>query len=160
MKKTLIFGIIVGFALSLAPAHAQIATDLTASATGSVVATEAPLTLTARKTKAETELRALESQFRLFVTRTQLTIDRLATKGVDTTSAQTQLSSSLTALNTAKTDLEFFATIIVTDDMDEKAIEKSGLKPALVNIQDSLKVARTHLIESLTTLKTNVSLTQ
>lgn len=165
MKKTLIFGLIVALALSTAVAQAQTATtNLTANAAGAVSTpipvVEAPLTLTSRKTKAETDLRVLETQFRLFATRTQLTIDRLTIKGVDTTAAQTELAASLTALNLAKTNLDLFAKIVVTDDMSEEAIDKSGLKASLTKIQDNLKEARAHLIQSLTTLKATVTLTQ
>jgi hypothetical protein len=165
MKKTLIFGLIVAIGLSTAIAQAQtVTTSLTANAASAVsaptLAVEAPLTLTERKTKAETDLRALETQFRLFTTRTQLTIDRLGTKGVDTEAAQTELTSAITSLNTAKANLDLFAKIVVTDDMNEEAIEKTGLKASLTKIQDNLKEARTHLIQSLTTLKATVTLTQ
>ena len=162
MKKALIFALL--FALATTSTHAQVSSsDLTATA-GTAVETpsptpEAPLTLTARKTKTEADLRALESQFRLFVIRTQLTIDRLATKDIDTTSAQSELTASLAALNAAKTDLDLLTTIIITDDMDEKTLEKTGLKPTILNIQDSLKLARTHLIQSLSVLKSSVTLT-
>ena len=161
MKKALIFALIFAFSASIA--HAQVSsTDLTATATtGTPVqqTPEIPLTLTQKKVKAETDLRTLESQFRLFVSRTQLTIDRLTTKGVDTTKAQAELTAALTALNTTKANLDLFTTIVISDDMDEKAVEKSGLKPALVSIQESLKIARTHLIQSLAELKTSVTLT-
>lgn len=164
MKKTLIFGLILATALSTAIAQAQTTTDLSANASGAVVApapvAEAPLTLTERKTKAETDLRALETQFRLFATRTQLTIDRLTLKGVDTVASQTELTASVTALNTAKANLDLFAKITITDDMSEEAVEKTGLKTSLVKIQDSLKEARIHLIQSLTTLKATVTLSQ
>lgn len=163
MKKTLIFGLIVAIGLSTGIAQAQTATtSLTANAAGAVSTPtiEAPLTLTQRKTKAETDLRALETQFRLFTTRTQLTIDRLTSKEVDTVAAQAELTAAITSLNTAKTNLDLFAAIIVTDDMREDAVEKTGLKASLIKIQDNLKEARTHLIQSLTILKTTVTLTQ
>lgn len=165
MKKTLIFGLIAALALSTAVAQAQTATtSLTANAAGAVSTptpvVETPLTLTERKTKAETDLRALETQFRLFTTRTQLTIDRLGTKGVDTETAQTELTAAVTSLNSAKVNLDLFAAIVVTDDMKEDVVEKTGLKASLTKIQDNLKEARTHLIQSLTTLKATVTLSQ
>lgn len=168
MKKTLTFAFILVLMTPMWAAFAQISgTDLAASATTptgtTTVTTPAtptkPLTLTEKKLQAQTDLAALEAQFRLFVTRTQLTVDRLATKGIDTGTAQTELSLALTALNTARTNLELFAQIVVTDDMNDAAVDKAGIKPALVTIQDNLKQARAHLIESLTTLKTSVTLT-
>jgi hypothetical protein len=101
----------------------------------------------------------VEAKFRLFVSRTQITIDRLAAKGVDTKAAQTELDASLASLDTSKTNLDLFAKISLTDDMTDEQVEKAGVKAALTKIQDALKEARAHLITSLTELKTGVTLT-
>jgi|GEM_PF-4784935 len=161
MKKTFLYTLmcIALFPLSTTIAAEVATADLTASATPIVLATEKPLTLSEKKTKADTELRALEGKFRIFTTRTQLTIDRLTTKGVDTSTAQTALSLSVAALNTAKTNLDALTKTIITDDMKEDAVERITIKTTLTTIQKSLKESRTYLIQSLTTLKTNVALT-
>jgi len=161
MKKTFLYTLmcIALFPLSTTIAAEVATADLTASATPIVLATEKPLTLSEKKTKADTELRALEGKFRIFTTRTQLTIDRLTTKGVDTSTAQTALSLSVAALNTVKTNLDALTKTIITDDMKEDAVERITIKTTLTTIQKSLKESRTYLIQSLTTLKTNVALT-
>lgn len=162
MKKTLIFILIAALVIPTGTSFAQVTgSDLAASATSStsVALPEKPLTLSEKKVKAEADLRAVEAKFRLFVSRTQITIDRLAAKGVDTKAAQTELDASLASLDTSKTNLDLLSKILISDDMTEEQIEKSGIKGALIKIQDNLKEARTHLIASLTELKTNVTLT-
>lgn len=162
MKKTLIFILIAALVIPTGTSVAQVTgSDLAASATSStsVALPEKPLTLPEKKAKAETDLRAVEAKFRLFVSRTQITIDRLAAKGVDTKAAQTELDASLASLDTSKTNLDLFAKISLTDDMTDEQVEKAGVKAALTKIQDALKEARAHLITSLTELKTGVTLT-
>lgn len=162
MKKTLSFALIFILMTPMAVSYAQVtSTDLAASATTSTPTTapEKPLTLTEKKVKAGADLAALEAKFRLFATRTKVTIDRLTVKGVDTKAAETELDQSLASLDTAKTNLDLFAKISLTDDMTDEQVEKAGVKAALTKIQDALKEARTHLIASLTELKTGVSLT-
>lgn len=157
MKKTLIALILVTL-MPYGAVFAQQKADTT-PAPAPVVAPEKPLTLTEKKAKAEGELRALEAQFRLFIGRTQVTIDRLSTKDIDTTKAQVELTAALADVDAAKASLDLFAKIAISDDMTEEQVEKSGIKPALIKIQDTLKSARTHLIESLTLLKSSVTLT-
>lgn len=163
MKKKLILSILAAIAVvfPLGAVHAQtegVVLGATSSASQAVVTTpkpDAPVEpLTIRKQKAETSLRAIHGQFALFATRTQLAIDRLATKGIDVTTAQTELTATTTVLATTKTDLDLFATITVTDDMSEK--DTVQVKVLLKKIEDGLKDARTHLINSLTALKASV----
>lgn len=163
MKKGLQFTTYIALALILMSgfAHAQTSTVTTGDTAipgevaGVSTTADAPMTLTARKAAAETSLRTLQTQFALFATRTQLTIDRLTTKGVDTTTAQAALTTAGTSLTTAKTELDLFAQIVITDE----TTDTTALKASLTKIQTSLAEARTHLIESLTLLKTSVSLT-
>lgn len=137
---------------------AQEKTD-TSTTTTVVDAPEKPLSITERKTKAYTDLSLLETQFRLFATRTQLTIDRLNTKDVNTIAAQKELTLSITSLDIAKKELDTFTAIKVSDDMSDEALEKAGIKTSLIKIQDNLKEARIHLIQSLVELKSSVHIT-
>ncbi len=156
---------IIALTLSYTIAHAE--TGIVAGASTSTKPVVAPTTtttvllpntLTARKAAAEAGLRDTHAQFALFVTRTQLTIDRLQAKDIDTTTATKELAESLASLDAAKTNLDLFAKIVVSDDMTDQAIAKTPLKSTLTLIQDDLKNARAHLIASLTALKTTVSL--
>lgn len=120
----------------------------------------APLTLTEKKAKAETDLRAIHAQFSLFVTRTQAAIDRLASKDIDTAKAQTELTAAKASLDAAKANLDLFALIIITDETPDlkSQPDTSEIKTTLKKIQDNLKSARTHLIESLITLKATITI--
>lgn len=164
MKKALVFTTYMAIALLVAGTLAHAETATTSSATVGVVAGATtievtPTTLTERKAAADKELTALEAQFRLFATRTQITIDRLTIKGVDTKPAQIELTKAVGSLDTAKANLDLFAKIAITDDMTEEAIAKTELKPTLTKIQDSLKDAREQLIQSLSALKASLSVT-
>ncbi len=114
-----------------------------------------PMTLIQRKAFLEKNLRAVQAQFALLITRTQLTIDRLTAKGVDTTKATTELTLATTALDATKKNIELFAALVVTDDQKDT----TELKKSLETLEENLKQVRTHLIESLTTLKSSVSST-
>ncbi len=168
MKKAFIYIVFAFFAAS-SIAHAELAllktqnkastptTKATLQATATTTTSSAPETVATRKAHAETSLRALQAQFGLFITRTQATIDRLTLKGVDTTKAQASLTASKTSLDSATANLDLFAKIEVTDETSEA--DTSDLKVALKKIEDALKETRAHLIQSLTELKTSVSLT-
>ena len=166
MKKSLSLALILALTLTYTVGAAETAGIVAGATTPSMTQAaptpveapvEQPLTLTAKKLKAETDLRYIHTQFSLFVVRTQATIDRLTTKGVDTTAAQTALTASTAELNKAKTSLDLFAGILIADDMTEEQVAKTELKSTLTQIQTSLTTARTHLIESLTALRSAVS---
>lgn len=166
MKKTLSLALILALSLTYTVGAAETAGTVAGASTVSVAeaaptpapVVDTPLTLTAKKLKAETDLRAIYAQFNLFTLRTQATIDRLSTKGIDTTTAQTALTTSTGELAKAKTALDLFTTIAITDDMTEDQVLATGLKMTLAQIQASLTIARTHLIESLTALRSAVSI--
>jgi hypothetical protein len=166
MKKSLSLALILALCFTYTVGAAETVGTVAGATTTSVAEAastpvqppvEQPLTLTAKKLKAETDLKSIHAQFSLFVIRTQATIDRLGTKGVDTNAAQTALTATTTALLEAKTKLDFLSTIVITDDMTDEAVSKTDLKPTLLSIQESLASARTHLIESLTILRSAVS---
>ena len=112
----------------------------------------AELTLSQRKAFAEKNLTTIYTQFALFVTRTQLTTDRLSQKGIDTTKAKEELTLATTALKKKKKGLDTLAAIKVTDDQKDT----TELKKVLESIETGLKETRAHLIESLVALKTAV----
>ncbi len=126
----------------------------TAPATTDQTVTPIVEPLTVRKATAEKNLRAIQAQFALFATRTQSTIDRLRAKNIDTTKAQAELALTNTALGLSQTNLDLFAKIVVTDDTPET--DTAELKLTLTKIEESLKEARAHLINSLTELKASV----
>ena len=159
MKKAFNFAIFAIIALALpytlASAETDVAGQVTVVAPATPVATtdetlavEQPLTV--RKAAAEKNLRAIHAQFAVFATRTQAAIDRLTVKNIDTTKAQAALTLSTDSLALAKTNLDLFTALMVTDDKDQDTTE---LKASLKTIEENLKSARTHLIESLTELK-------
>ena len=159
MKKSVYISIIVlVLGLSTAFAHAETPVAVAAPAP---IQQEPPKadpvveTLTTRKQKAEIGLRAIQTQFSSFTTRTQVAIDRLNAKKIDTVTAQTELTLATASLATAKTELDAFEKVVITDDADEKTTDE--LKTSLKKIEDSLKETRTHLIASLTALKASVA---
>ncbi len=154
MKNPIKYSLIAVLALFLVagPIYAQV------SSTPAPVTppAEQVLTLTQKKAKADTDLRAIHAQLGLFTARTQIAIDRLSVKDIDTLTAQEKLTLSIASLDLAKTNLDLFSAVVVTNDADENQIAE--LKLMLKTIEDSLKEARANLIESLTTLKIAVSI--
>lgn len=128
----------------------------TASATdsGVVLGVSADAPLPERKAAAEEVLRDIAEKLSLFATRTQVALDRLTVKGVDTTQAQVELATTTTALSLAKTNLDLFATLNVKEGDDTTPI-----KDALKTIETNLTDARTHLIAALVALKASVLVT-
>ncbi len=165
MKKGLNLTLFAILALALPYTVAQaettaVAGQVTVAAPAKpVVATEAtpvaPETISEKKVAAEKNLKAIQAQFSLFATRTQAAIDRLTLKKVDTTKAQAELALTNTSLGLTKTNLDLLAKVTVTDDMTDT----TELKAALKTVEDNLKDARTHLINSLTELKAAVATT-
>ncbi len=113
----------------------------------------APLTLAERKLAAETTLRDIASKLTLFTTRTQVALDRLASKGIDTSAAQVELTATSNSLSLATTNLDLFAGFMIVEGTDTTLL-KDSLKIIEINLAD----ARTHLIASLVALKVAVSI--
>lgn len=158
MKKTFIsIGIIVlALGLSFEAVSAAETATVTESSTpienGSVLGVAADATIAERKAAAEVQLRDIAEKLSLFATRTQLALDRLTSKGIDTAPAQVELTATMTTLGLAKTNLDLFTKLTVVEGADT-----TPLKDALKGIETNLTDARTHLIDALTALKTAVS---
>jgi hypothetical protein len=167
MKKSFSYSLFALIALVLPLSVARAQTPVFAEPIAPVqtekpaVPAETPVveSLSVRKSKAETDLRAIQAQFSLFTTRTQVTIDRLNVKNITTTKAQAELTTSTALLTEAKTNLDLLAAITIADDSSEKTTEQTTLeiKNTLKKIETNLKDARSHLVESLTLLKASVA---
>lgn len=122
----------------------------TASTTdsGVVLGISADAPLAERKVAAETILRDIAEKLTTFTTRTQVALDRLTAKGIDTAGAQVELTTTATALALAKTNLDLFTALKVKEGDDTTPI-----KDALKTIETNLTDARTHLIAALVALK-------
>lgn len=164
MKKGLNLTLFAILALALPYTVAQaettaVAGQVTVAAPAKpAVAAETPVTpetITEKKAAAEKNLQAIAAQFTLFASRTQIAIDRLTLKKVDTTKAQAELALTNTSLGLTKTNLDLLAKVTVTDDMTDT----TELKAVLKTVEDNLKDARAHLISSLTELKAAVATT-
>src|SRR5690349_10871432 len=91
MKNLLRYSIIVilAFGLMAFPAFAQTTTKPTDS--GVETTPEIMLSITAKKAKAEADLRALHTQLSLYTSRTGLALERLSVKKIDTSAAKNEL---------------------------------------------------------------------
>jgi hypothetical protein len=108
--------------------------------------------LSVRKQRVETQLRDILAQLILIHTRTQLAVDRLTEKDMDTLRAQEQLTLANTYLTEAKLNIDAFSKIAVIDDKTDKVLTAT-LRDAVKKSEDSLKATRDALIQSLAHLK-------
>lgn len=161
MKKTLIsigiavlaLGIPFGIVRAVETPVSTSSTEQKPAENGIVLGLSADATVAERKLAAETQLRDIADKLGLFASRTQLALNRLASKGIDTVPAQTELTATMTTLATAKTNLDLFTKLTITEDADT-----TPLKEALKTIETNLADTRTHLINALTALKAAVSI--
>jgi hypothetical protein len=108
--------------------------------------------LSVRKQRVELQLRDILAQLTLIHARTQLAVDRLTEKDIDTLRAQEELTAASISLSEAKLNIDAFSKIIVVDDKADKALT-TILKEAVKKSEDSLKATRDALIQSLAHLK-------
>jgi hypothetical protein len=108
--------------------------------------------LSVRKQRVELQLRDILAQLTLIHARTQLAVDRLTEKDIDTLRAQEELTAASISLNEAKINIDAFAKITVADDKADKALT-NVLREAVKKSEDSLKATRDALIQSLAHLK-------
>lgn len=115
------------------------------------------LPLAQRRDAVAAQLLDLTTKFSTYATRTQLTIDRLTAKSINTGKAQDELTLSVNGLAAAKLSLDTLTKIEVPDTNQDKAVVE--IKDSVKKIQDQLKDARTHLINALTSVKVAVTAT-
>jgi len=119
-----------------------------------VVAPVEQPSLLVRKQKTSADLRLVISKMNLYVARTQSAIDLLSKKDIDLTDAEDNLTSTSKFLLEAKTNLDKFSKIQISEENPTKS--EAGMKYVLKKIEDNLKDARTHLLQSLSDLKEKI----
>lgn len=189
MKKTIFTSLITSFVAILllgAPAFAQTAADLTASATKDltvkepVVVKEVTLEtktlikadpLTIKRQKIEADLRATIVKLGVVIERTQTLIDLLNKNERDTTEASSYLVDARTSLQNAVDSLNQFAGVIAPEvkvetrvlQVTEKVVPAvikptpASLKEALKKAEDSLKESKAFIISSINSLKESLA---
>jgi hypothetical protein len=114
--------------------------------------------LSVRKAYVEGQLGVLLTQLTTIYTRTQIAVDRLEDKNIDTKASQADLVKANTALNSARTKIDVFSQIEVSDtDKTKEAQVSATLKQAVQEIESDLQSARQSLITSLANLKAAVA---
>lgn len=168
MKKTLITSLIAVLAF-VVPAFAETLptkSDLTASAQNTKEAPldskkpETKLTLT-KKQKTETDLRGTSQRLKLVIDRTQVLLDLLTKKDKETTNAQTALDAAKASLEEANSAIDQFSGIFPPEVKKGELVEETAYTPKEIIIfkdplkkaQESLKSAKTSLLESIAELK-------
>jgi Na+/phosphate symporter len=111
-------------------------------------------TLAERKQKAGADLRLVISKMNLYVVRTQTAVDRLSEKDIDLSDIESNLTATSKLLIDAKVNLEKFSKIQISETNPDKS--EIELKSALKKVEDNLKDARAHLLQSLADLKSKV----
>jgi len=111
--------------------------------------TQANAPLSTRKQYVETNLRDLLTRLSDVHARVQIATTRLGTNGIDTTTATIALTVAQTALTSANSHLALFTATPV----DDRASTVTTLRTQAKAAEDSLKSARTNIIESIASLK-------
>lgn len=128
---------------------AQTASPITPAAQPALFDSTGATTLAGRKQFVETSLRDLYTKLSTLHTRVQIATTRLGNNGIDIARANTSLATAQVALFNAKISLDTFTAVVV----DEKPATVLTLRTQAKNAEDNLKVARTAIIESLSTLQ-------
>lgn len=166
MKKTIITSFIA-ILLVGAPAYAQNASDLTASATKDpvVIKEVAPKPkvepLAIRRQKIEKDLRATILKLQTVIDRTQTIVDLLTKNEKDTTEATKYLVDSQDSLDQAVVALDMFSGVIIPEvKIDLKSAKTMAVveeKPAPASLKDPLKKAEEALKDSKNSLITSIT---
>ncbi len=131
--------------------YAQTAKPSTSQATiSSGLDTE---TVSERKIRVDAELRDLLTRLGTAYARIQTTLTQVRDKNISLEITQTELTLAGVALQTAKADIDAFSKIALTEGT-QSASTTLALRTSAQKSEDSLKAARTHLIASITALKT------
>ena len=121
------------------------------------VSADTTIPLTVRKQNVEKGLLELMTRLAGFSDRTEVALDRLSTKGVDTTKAASELTATNNDLREAKENFTILTTMTIADDAESQKVFQ--LKELVKKIETNLRDARTHLINALTELKSAVDIT-
>ncbi len=117
------------------------------------VDTEPGQNLGARKTAIETDLRDILSRLSSIYTRTQIAVGRLTdSPKIDTVKAQAELVVAGNALAAAKLSIDAFSNVDVSNEKNN-GLAIVALKEQAKKSEDSLRIARTGLINALAELK-------
>ena len=132
-------------------------TDTQPQESPTTVSADTTVPLTIRKQNVEKGLSDLMDRLNGFSERTQTALDRLSTKGIDTAKASNELVLTNMNLREARENFAILTTITITDDAESQKVFQ--LKELVKKIEGDLRDASTHLINSLTELKSAVDAT-
>lgn len=144
IKKTIILSFIAILAFG-APAFAQ---------NTQTSAKEVRFETLTKKQKVEAELRSTSNKLKTAINKTQKLLDLLSKNDKDTSLAQESLDSANTYLEDANEAIDQYSGIFPEiNPADKKAKEVVLIKEPLKKAQESLKDAKSSLIESIKILK-------
>lgn len=144
----------------IAPTAVKNTEKVAISADKGAVVDTSDQSLQARKDIAEKDFKSVALQLSVFVTRTQAALDRISTKSIDTGATQDELSLANDSLIEAKANLSVFSKVVVPADSGEKTDKASlELKASAKKTEDSLKEAKTHIINAISILKDALNIT-
>jgi hypothetical protein len=115
--------------------------------------------LSVRRQKVDAQLRGILTQFTTIYTRISIAIDRLAENDINIDKARLELNKANLALAEAKLNIDAFGKIPVTDEADKAKGTSALLKESVKKSEDSLKVVRDTLIQTLVDLKLTLTAT-
>jgi hypothetical protein len=110
-------------------------------------------TLAAKKKTVEGALRDIYIQLNTLSDQTQTAINQLNASGIVTTDAQTNILAANTSLTKAKSDIATFATIGTPSSKAAGAFALDMMKYTAATTETTLREAKKHLLDSLTSLK-------